>query len=213
MVEGLPITVMVAQALSRCAIVNGNLGLWESLLLSAVARYQANVVLERDVVGLGAGLVARQLDSFQRSLSRSASLRSTLKHWARLSTEGRIFVEMRLRSQVPPIQGFDELDLQNRSDLMALRDAVKAARHWLSDKPGKEHGAPVRMLVRDVARVYHQATRKRPGLSSSEAVAGSSYKTPFEELLVAVLSEAGTPLSLEAARSLFRSELRNKPKQ
>jgi hypothetical protein len=37
--------------------------------------------------------------------------------------------------------------------------------------------------------------------------------TPFEELLLAVLGEAGAPLSVEAARSLYRSELRGKPKK
>jgi hypothetical protein len=99
------------------------------------------------------------------------------------------------------------------SDLAALGDAVGAARRWLGEKPGAEHGAPIRALVRDVARGYQQATGKRPGLSSSETVAGSSYATPFEDLLVAVLAEARKPLSLEAARGLYRSELRNKSKK
>jgi hypothetical protein len=44
-------------------------------------------------------------------------------------------------------------------------------------------------------------------------VAGSSYATPFEDLLFAILAEAETPLSLEAARGLYRSELRNKSKK
>ena len=136
-----------------------------------------------------------------------------MKHWNGLDPAGRTFIEMRLRLADPLRSGFAGMNLTDPSDLEALRDAVGRARRWLGDKPGTEHGAPIRALVAEVARVYRQATGKRPGLSSSQAVAGPTYMTPFEEVLVAVLAEAGTQLSLEAARSLYRSELRGKPKK
>jgi hypothetical protein len=194
-------------------LVGGTVGFWEVILLQAIATYHFAKEWEAKRSGQGVLVVARRLDSFHRSLSRTANLRATMKHWAGLSSEGRTFIEMQLRLGGPSHQSFEDLDLENTSDLAALRDAVGAAKRWLGEKPGAEHGAPIRALVRDVARVYQQATGKRPGLSSSETVAGSSYTTPFEDLLVAVLTEAGTPLSLEAARGLYRSELRNKSKK
>jgi hypothetical protein len=213
MADGVSLSVEVTRAMSRCAVTSGTVGLWERLLLGAVQSYRSATALEGDIATLGAAAVARRLDSFHRSLSRTANLRATMKHWAGLSSEGRTFIAMRLRPGGSSHQSFEDLDLENTSDLAALRDAVGAARRWLGEKPGAEHGAPIRALVRDVARVYQQATGKRPGLSSSETVAGSSYASPFEDLLVAVLAEAGTPLSLEAARGLYRSELRNKSKK
>lgn len=161
----------------------------------------------------GAPAIARQLDSFHRSLGRTATMRSAAKHWAGLSQESRIFIEMRLRMADPPRASFAKLDLDDASDLAVLRDAVGAARRWLGEKPGRAHGPAIRELVAEVGRAYRRATGKRPGLSSSEAVAGPGYATPFEEVLVAVLAEAGMPLSLEAARSLYRAELRGKPKK
>jgi hypothetical protein len=213
MPDAASLSVPTQVALLRLKLVGGTVGFWEVILLQAVATYHFAKEWEAKRSGQGVLIVARRLDSFHRSLSRTANLRATMKHWAGLSSEGRTFIEMRLRLGGPSHQSFEDLDLENMSDLAALRDAVGAARRWLGEKPGAEHGAPIRALVRDVARVYQQATGKRPGLSSLETVAGSSYATPFEDLLVAVLAEAGTPLSLEAARGLYRSELRNKSKK
>ncbi len=213
MADGVPLSAEVTRALSRCAVTSGTVGLWESLLLGAVKRHRSAVSVKGNTTTLGVSGMARRLDSFHRSLSRTANMRATMKHWTGLSSEGRTLIEMRLRLGQASHQSFEDLDLENASDLAVLRDAVGAAKRWLGEKPGAEHGAPIRALVRDVARVYQQATGNRPGLSSSETVAGSSYTTPFEDLLVAVLTEAGTPLSLEAARGLYRSELRNKSKK
>jgi hypothetical protein len=213
MPDAASLSVPTQVALLRLKLVGGTVGFWVVILLQAVATYHFAKEWEAKRSGQGVLIVARRLDSFHRSLSRTANLRATMKHWAGLSSEGRTFIEMRLRLGGPSHQSFEDLDLENTSDLAALRDAVGAARRWLGEKPGAEHGAPIRALVRDVARVYQQATGKRPGLSSLETVAGSSYATPFEDLLVAVLAEAGTPLSLEAARGLYRSELRNKSKK
>ena len=202
----------IGAALHRLALVSATLGFWEAALLRAVKTYDAAVQVEAQTSQQGAPVVSDALDWFHRSLSRSAGVRSAMKHWNGLDPAGRTFIEMRLRLADPLRSSFAGLNLTDPSDLEALRDAVGGARRWLGDKPGTEHGAPIRALVAEVARVYRQATGKRPGLSSSQAVAGPTYMTPFEEVLVAVLAKAGTPLSLEAARSLYRSELRGKPK-
>jgi hypothetical protein len=213
MPDAASLSVPIQVALLRLKLVGGTVGFWEVILLQAITTYHFAKEWEAKISGQGVQVVAGDLDSFHRSLSRTANLRATMKHWAGLSSEGRTFIEMRLRLGAPSHQSFEDLDLENMSDLAALRDAVGAARRWLGEKPGAEHGAPIRALVRDVARGYQQATGKRPGLSSSQTVAGSSYATPFEDLLVAVLAEARKPLSLEAARGLYRSELRNKSKK
>jgi hypothetical protein len=140
-------------------------------------------------------------------------MRSAAKHWLELSNAGRTFIEMRLRMADPLKGGFKTLDLENASDLARLRDAVGAARRWLAEKPGRAHDPAIRELVAEVGRAYQRATGEPPGISSSQAAAGPSYATPFEEVLMTTLAEAGTPLTLEAARSLYRSELRGKPKK
>lgn len=208
-----PLSPAIGTALNRVALVSATLGSWETALLRAVETYHAAVQVESQTSQLGAPVVAHELDRFHRSLSRSAGVRSAMKHWNGLDPAARTFIEMRLRLADPPRADFASLNLDDAEDRAALRDAVGGARQWLGKKPGTEHGAPIRALVAEVARVYRQATRKRPGLSSSQAVVGPSYMTPFEEVLVAVLAEAGTPLSLEAARSLYRNELRNKSRK
>jgi len=179
----------------------------------AIETYRWAKQWEAQHTSAGAPSVARYLDRFHRSLGRTANLRAAVKHWAGLSKEGQTFIEMRLWMADPTLNGFKSLDLANAPDLARLRDAVGAARRWLAAKPGWEHGPAVRELMAEVGRLYRRATGKRPGLSSSEAAAGPSYLTPFEELLMVALAEAGMPLSLEAARSLYRSELRGKPRK
>lgn len=208
-----PLSARITSALSRCSTRSGTLGLWEATLVRSIESYHSARRQEEQIEEQGAAFVAKELSAFYRSLSRTASERATASHWNGLSAEGRTFVEMRLRLTYRSRGGVAELDLTDPMDLAALRDAVGAARRWIGEKPGTEHGAPIRMLVREVSLVYRQATGKRPGLSSSESSAGPSYMTPFEELLLAVLAEAGAPLRLEAARSLYRSELRGKPKK
>jgi hypothetical protein len=208
-----PLSPAIGIALNRLALVSATLGFWEAALLRAVETYDAAVQVEAQTSQLGAPVVSDALDRFHRSLSRSASVQSAMKHWNGLDPAGRTFIEMRLRLADPLRSSFAGLNLKDPSDLEALRDAVGGARQWLGKKPGMEHRAPIRALVAEVARVYRQATGKRPGLSSSQAVAGPSYMTPFEKVLMAVLVEAGTPLSLEGARSLYRNELRNKSRK
>lgn len=198
---------------SRLGLPNDKMDRFARTLDRAIDTYRWAKHWESMQTSEGSPEVAHQLDRLHRSLGRTANLRMTAKHWAGLSEEGRTFIEMRLRMADPTLKGFTCLDLTNASDLVRLRDAVGAARRWLSAKPGREHGPAIRELVTEVARAYRRTTGKRPGLSSSAVVAGPSYATPFEEILMAVLTEAGIPLSLEAARSLYRYELRGKPKK
>lgn len=195
---------------SRFCLVDDEIGRFMAALGRAVETYEWALRVEAQRSAQGAPVVARELDRFHRSLNRTSSVRAAAKHWNELSSEGRTFIEMRLRMAEPPRTGFSGLDLSDPADFTTLRDAVGAARRWLGEKPGTEHSASTRALVREVDRVYRRATGKEPGLSSLQATAGPSYTTPFEALLLAVLAEAGTPLSVEAARSLYREELRNK---
>ncbi len=186
----------ISGALGRLALVSGDMGFWEVTLLRAVATYDAAKALEAHRSQQGVAVVAGDLDRFHRSLGRTANIRTAGRHWSGLSPEGRTFIEMRLRMAEPTRTGFGDLDLTAPSELAALRGAVGAARRWIGEKPGTEHGPTIRELMAEVGRVYRRATGKRPGLSSSQAGTSPNYATPFEELLMAVLTEAGTPLSL-----------------
>jgi hypothetical protein len=198
---------------NRLGLSSDEIDRFTAALDRAVETYQWARQLQARHTSEGAPAVAHELDGFHRSLGRTANMRSAAKHWSGLSNEGRTFIEMRLRMADPPRASFANLDLENASDLAALRDAVGAARRWLGEKPGRSHGAAIRELMAEVGRVYQRATGKLPGLSSSQAAAGPGYATPFEEVLRTTVAEAGTPLSLEAVRSLYRSELRGKPKK
>lgn len=203
----------LASPKNRLGLANEEMDRLTAALDRAVGTYQWAQQWEAQHSSEGAPAVFQELDGFHRSLGRTATLRSAAKHLSELSEEGRTFIEMRLRMANPPCASLAKLDLENAADLAVLRDAVGAARQWLGDKPGTEHGAPIRKLVAEVGRLYRRATGKRPGISSSQAATGPSYSTPFEEVLMTTLAEAGTSLTLEAARSLYRSELRGKPQK
>lgn len=159
MADGVPLSAEVTRALSRCAVTSGTVGLWESHLLGAVNNYRYAVSIKGDTPARGASALARKLDSFLRSLSRTANMRATMKHWAGLSSEGRTLIEMHLRLGQASHQSFEDLDLENASDLAVLRDAVGAARRWLG-----------RSLVQNMGRqserwcgMWHGCTSKRQG--------------------------------------------------
>jgi hypothetical protein len=64
-----------------------------------------------------------------------------------------------------------------------------------------------------VDALYERCTGKPAGVSSGAATAGPHYRTPFEDLLEATLTEAGETYTGDALRSLIRSVLRGKPKK
>jgi hypothetical protein len=203
----------IAALKNRLGLSSDEIDRFTAALDRAVGTYRWAEQWEAQHTVRGGPAVARDLDRFHRSLARTATMRAAAKHWAGLTEEGRTFIEMRLRMADPPRASFANLELEDVVDLSVLRDAVGAARRWLGEKPGREHGPAIRELVAEVGRVYQRATGRPPGLSSSQVSVGPSYATSFEEVLMVVLVQAGVPLSLEAVRSLYRSELRGKPKK
>ncbi len=206
-----PLSPAISQALTRCGVVH--VGTWEVQLLAAVER--AREARARDEVEALRGIVEvkAQLDSFFKALDRGTVPRAEaiVKHWEGLEAAGRLFVEQELARLIPKVSGFDDLDLA--VDAPKLRAAIGAARRKFGGKPGRQTPTALRDLVLAVATIYQRCTGKTAGVSSGAATAGPHYRTPFEDLLEATLTEAGETYTGDALRSLIRSVLRGKPKK
>ena len=206
-----PLSPAISQALTRCGVAN--VGTWEVQLLAAVDR--ARVARARDAAEDARGIVEvkAQLDSFFKALDRGAvpGAGAILKHWEGLEAAGRLFVEQELARLIPKVSAFGDLNLA--VDAPKLRAAIGAARRKFGGKPGRQTPTALRDLVLAVATIYQRCTGKKAGVSSGAATAGPHYRTPFEDLLEATLTEAGETYTGDALRSLIRSVLRGKPKK
>ena len=192
-------------ALERCDLSRGTVGLWEIRLLGEIERYRLTKDRNQLTAASGVSGVKGQINNLHRSLKRSTKATGVQKQWDTLDPADKIFVNMKLRMAEGPDTGVEDLDFADPVDRKKLETAAAAARKWLGDKPGSEHSSEIRALAAAVASVYRIATQKEPGISSTETAAGPNYATPFEGLLVEVMAEAGEPMSIEAARSMYRS--------
>ena len=210
-----PISLGISEDLERCKLSRGTTGLWETALLSEIERYRLTKTRDQPDAARGAARTKVQINGLHRSLKRSTRASAAQKHWDALDPAGQVFVNMKLRVAEGSDISVADLDFADPIDRKKLEAAAADARKWLGEKPGSEHGSEKRALVDAVARIYQTATQTKPGISSSETAAGPNYATPFENLLVAVMAEAGEPTSIEAARNLYRSQTharRPKPK-
>jgi len=200
-------------ALNRIGLDTKQQDFWENQLERAIASYNYARDFDKRHASLGSRKVYNELDQFHRSLSRKPRRITIIRNWKHLHEAGQIFTEINLKIDSDVVKSFDDLILDNPKHQELLRSAVGKARRWFYNKRGVEHGPAVRLLVRDVATIYKHASGKNPGAGSASAVVGPSYSTPFEDLLWATLQMAGVEISLQGARDLFRSELKNKFKK
>ena len=200
-------------ALDRIGLSKQQQGFWEVQLERAIEFYNHAHSSEQRQASLGSRKVYNELDQFHRSLSRKPRPTTIIRNWKRLHEAGQIFTEINLKIDSDVVKSFDDLTLDNPEHQELLRSAVGKARRWFYNKRGVEHGPAVRLLVRSVATIYEHAVGKKPGVGSTSAVAGPSYSTPFEDLLLATLQMAGVEITLQGTRDLFRSELKNKFKK
>ena len=200
-------------ALNRIGLKNHQQDFWGVQLERAIEAYNHAYRFDQRHASLGSRKVYTELDQFHRSLSRKPRATTIIRNWKRLHEAGQIFTEINLKIDSDVVKSFDDLTLDNPEHQELLRSAIGKARRWFYNKRGVEHGPAVRLLVRDVATIYRHATGKKPGAGSTSAVAGSSYSTPFEDLLWATLQMAGLKITLQGTRDLFRSELKNKFKK
>jgi hypothetical protein len=211
-----PISPGICKALARCDLSRGTVGLWEIRLLGEIERYCLTKYDDQPDAAHGDARIKGQINGLHRSLKRSIRATALQKHWDNLDPVGKIFVNMKLRMAEGPDTRVEDLDFADPVDRKKLETAAAAARKWLGDKPGSEHSSEIRALAAAVASVYRIATQKEPGISSTGTAAGPNYATPFENLLVEVMTEAGEPMSIEAARNMYRSRCHNrrpKPKK
>ena len=180
---------------------------WGVRLSEAVEQYKYNVEYEISLRSLGVAPVKREIDNFRQSLNRTTSPKTIFRRLAALSEPAKVFINMFLKRMNKDLS---LLHLMSKEEVTALMLSVKQAKNWLREKPGKDHGYPIRQLVRDVALIYEISHGKTPGFSSAEANYGSGYTTKFEHMLQYVFVKAGVNITLEGLRNLGRSELNGK---
>lgn len=203
----------LTKALERITLSKQQLDFWEIQLKHTIETFNHACSAEHRQSSLGSRKVYYELDQFHRSLNRKPRPATIIRNWKCLNKAGQIFTEIKLKVDNEVVRSFNELTLNDPEHQELLRSAVGKARSWFYNKRGVEHGPAVRLLVRNVAIIYEHATGKKPGAGSTNAVAGPSYSTPFEELLWATLQMASVEITFQGARDLFRSELKNKLKK
>ena len=184
---------------------------WTVRIGEAICNFKHAVELEKNRKPSETQYLALQIQNFSRSIKRQPKTSTLLKRWQQLPSEAHIFINFQLKSVSKQFIDFGDLDLSVNADRQLLLDATGHAKTWLQKKRGYSHDYPTVDLVRVISHIYKSATGKKPGLSSKEDTRDPDYMTPFEKVLMAALSSAGIDISLDGARSLYRSVAQNKP--
>lgn len=184
---------------------------WTARIAEAICNFKHAVELEKNSKPSETQYLALQIQNFSRSIMRQPKTSTLLKRWQQLSSEAHIFINFQLKSVSNNFINFGDLDLTADTDRQLLLKATNRAKKWVQKKRGYSHDYPTLDLVRAISHIYQSATGKKPGLSSKEYSRDPDYMTPFEKVLMAALSFAGIEITLDGARSLYRSIAQYKP--
>jgi hypothetical protein len=185
--------------------------LWMVRIGEAICNFKHAVELDKNSAPSKLQYLALQIQNFSRSIKRQPKTSTLLKRWQQLPSEAHIFINFQLKSVSKRFIDFEDLDLTVDADQLLLLEATNRAKKWVQKKRGYSHDYPTLDLVRAMSHIYQSATGKKPGLSSKEDTRDPNYMTPFEKVLMAALSSAGIGITLDGARSLYRSIAQNKP--
>ena len=185
--------------------------LWMVRIGEAICNFKHAVELEKNRKPSETQYLALQIQNFSRSIKRQPKTSTLLKRWQQLPSEAHIFINFQLKSVSKRFIDFGDLDLSVDADQKILFEATNRAKKWVQKKRGYFHDYPTLDLVRAISHIYQSATGKKPGLSSKEYSRDPDYMTPFEKVLMPSLSSAGIEITLDGARSLYRSIAQNKP--
>ena len=185
--------------------------LWMVRIGEAICNFKHAVELEKNRKPSETQYLALQIQNFSRSIKRQPKTSTLLKRWQQLPSEAHIFINFQLKSVSKRFIDFGDLDLSVDADQQILFKATNRAKKWVQKKRGYFHDYPTLDLVRAISHIYQSATGKKPGLSSKEYSRDPDYMTPFEKVLMPSLSSAGIEITLDGARSLYRSTAQNKP--
>ena len=185
--------------------------LWMVRISEAICNFKHAVELEKNRKPSETQYLALQIQNFSRSIKRQPKTSTLLKRWQQLPSEAHIFINFQLKSVSKRFIDFGDLDLSVDADQKILFEATNRAKKWVQKKRGYFHDYPTLDLVRAISHIYQSATGKKPGLSSKEYSRDPDYMTPFEKVLMPSLSSAGIEITLDGARSLYRSTAQNKP--
>ena len=184
---------------------------WTVCIGKAICNFKQAADLEKNRKPSETQYIALQIQNFSRSIKRQPKTSTLLKRWQQLPSEAHIFINFQLKSVSKQFIDFGDLDLSVDADQQLLLDATGRTKKWLQKKRGYSHDYPTVDLVRAISHIYESTTGKKPGLSSKEDTRDPDYMTPFEKVLMASLSSAGIGITLDGARSLYRSIAQNKP--
>jgi hypothetical protein len=183
---------------------------WTVRLAEAICNFKHAVELEKNRNPSETQYLALQIQNFSRSIMRQPKTSTLNKRWQQLPREAHIFINFQLKSISNRFINFGDLDLSVDADQKLLLEATNRAKKWVQKKRGYFHDYPTLDLVRAISHIYQSATGKKPGLSSKEDTQDPDYMTPFEKVLMVSLLSAGIDISIDGARSLYRSITRNK---
>ena len=185
--------------------------LWMVRIGEAICNFKHAVELDKNRVPSKTQYLALQIQNFSRSIKRQPKASTLLKRWQQLPSEAHIFINFQLKSVSKRFIDFEDLDLTVDADQQLLLEATNRAKKSVQKKRGYSHDYSTLDLVRAISHIYKSVTGKEPGLSSKEDTRDPDYMTPFEKVLMASLSSAGIGITLDGARSLYRSIAQNKP--
>ena len=201
----------IEEVLDHLNIDRSQKDFWTVRIGKAICNFEHAQELEKNRKPSETQYLALQIQNFSRSIKRQPKTSTLLKRWQQLPSEAPIFINFQLKSVSNRFIYFGDLDLSVDADQQLLLDATGRTKKWLQKKRGYSHDYPTVDLVRAISHIYESTTGKKPGLSSKEDTRDPDYMTPFEKVLMASLSSAGIGITLDGARSLYRSIAQNKP--
>lgn len=190
-------------ALVRLNVAAQKINFWDVQLANAIKRAEFLDDFDAKQVSKEKQATISELSNFERSVragTRSLLLR---KRFANLSQSTTEIINSQLSIRSNDRVNFEDLDLDKEDQRQVLRDAINGSKKWLHETRGLLHGVKATEIVNATVVIYKQITGKEPGVSSTSTTSGKNYTTPFEQLLIASLNNAGVAISAQGARALY----------
>ena len=190
-------------ALVRLNVAAQKINFWDVQLANAIKRAEFLDDFDAKQVSKEKQATISELSNFERSVragTRSLLLR---KRFANLSQSTTEIINSQLSIRSNDRVNFEDLDLDKEDQRQVLRDAINGSKKWLHETRGILHGVKATEIVNATVVIYKQITGKEPGVSSTSTTSGKNYTTPFEQLLIASLNNAGVAISAQGARALY----------
>jgi len=190
-------------ALVRLNVAPKKVGFWEVQLESAIKRAEFLDDFDAEQVSKEKQVTRSELSNFERAIRAGTRALLLRKRFANLSQPTTEIINSQLSIKLNNRVNFKDLDLDKDDQRQTLRNAINGSKKWLHEARGLLHGVKATEIVHATVVIYKQITGKEPGVSSTSTTSGKNYTTPFEQLLIASLNNAGVAISAQGARALY----------